>query len=169
MQSVCGNVARLNDQFAEFVREANLATLATLRGDGSPSLSTVWYEYGGDGVVRLMVTRERMKYRHMRRDARVALCITGQVIPYKQVVFEGQAQLVGEGVEELVRRLCVRYYGAEEGEKYAAYSLGRDSRVVVELRPVAVYCWDFAVEDDHHRPWGYDVSGLGGGKSEGGQ
>jgi hypothetical protein len=24
-----------------------------------------------------------------------------------------------------------------------------------------VRTWDFLAEDDHHRPWGYDVSGIG--------
>jgi PPOX class probable F420-dependent enzyme len=150
----------IDPRFEAFLGRPNVAVLAALRKDGSPSLSAVWYEYGSDGVIRVSVTRDRAKYRYVQRDGRVALCIASPAPPYLEVVLEGEASITEVGGPQLMERLCVRYYGAVEGRKYADYTNAHDERLVLSFRPSRARTWDFAVEDDHHRPWGYDVSGV---------
>jgi len=140
--------------------QPNVAVIAVLRPDGFPSLSAVWYEYDPAGIVRVSLTKERAKYRYASRDPRVSLCIASPRPPYMEVVLEGQATIKEEGGPELISRLCERYYGGEEGRKYAEYTNTNDERLVLEFRPSRTRTWDFSSEDDHHRPWGYDVSGL---------
>ena len=150
----------LDPKFERFLSRPNVAVFAALRPDGFPSLSAVWYEYDSQGVVRVSVTRERAKYRYASRDPRVALCVASHRLPYMEVVLEGHASITEDGGPELIARLCDRYYGGEEGRKYAEYTNEHDERLVLQFRPSRVRTWDFSSEDDHHRPWGYDVSGL---------
>jgi PPOX class probable F420-dependent enzyme len=151
---------RLDPKFERFLNQANVAVFAAVRPDGFPSLSAVWYEYDPTGVVRVSVTKERAKYRYALRDPRVALCVASGHPPYMEVVLEGNASITEEGGRELIARLCDRYYGGEEGRKYAEYTNRQDERLVLQFRPSRVRTWDFSAEDDHHRRWGYDVSGL---------
>jgi PPOX class probable F420-dependent enzyme len=152
--------AEISPKFEAFLRQPNVAVLAALRKDGSPSLSAVWYEYGADGIIRISITRQRAKYRYVSRDPRVALCIAGHEPPYVEVVLEGRATITEDEGPELIERLCKHYYGEQEGTKYAEYTNSQDERLVLAFRPSAVHTWDFSVEDDHHRPWHYDISGL---------
>lgn len=138
-----------------FLERPNLGILATLRKDGSPHLTVVWYEYE-NGEVRISVTDTRVKYKHVLRDPRVSLAVTANEQPYKQVVFEGKAQVTAEGGPELIRRLALRYDGEVEGTKYADYTINKDTRLVLHFKPERIMSWDFAIEDDDHQEWRYD-------------
>lgn len=145
----------LSKTLEEFLERPNLGILATLRKDGSPHLTVVWYEYE-NGEVRISVTDTRVKYKHVLRDPRVSLAVTANEQPYKQVVFEGKAQVTSEGGPELIRRLALRYDGEVEGTKYADYTINKDTRLVLSFKPERIMSWDFAIEDDDHQEWRYD-------------
>ncbi|MEE9199718.1 MAG: PPOX class F420-dependent oxidoreductase [Dehalococcoidia bacterium] len=144
----------ISGTLAEFLKQPNLGILATLRKDGSPHLTVVWYEYE-DGEIRISVTDTRLKYKHVLRDPRVSLAVTSPEQPYKEVVFEGRAQVTKEGGPELIRRLAIRYDGEVEGNRYAGYTISKDNRLVLHFKPEKIMAWDFAVEDDDHQVWGY--------------
>ena len=144
----------LSERLEEFLKRPNLGILATLRKDGSPHLTVVWYEWS-DGEVLLTVTDTRVKYKNVMRDPRVSLAVTANEHPYKEVVLEGIAEVTPEGGPELFRRLALKYDGAVEGDKYANYSNSRDNRLVMKFKPTRIMRWDFAHEDDDHQAWGY--------------
>ncbi len=146
---------QLSERLEEFLKRPHLGILATLRKDGSPHLTVVWYEWN-NGEVLLTVTDTRVKYKNVLRDPRVSLAVTANEHPYKEVVLEGIAEVTAEGGPELFRRLALRYDGAVEGDKYANYSNSRDNRLVMKFKPTRIMRWDFANEDDDHNPWGYD-------------
>ena len=150
-------MSELNPAVLKFVAEPNIGVLATLRKDGSPHLTAVWYLYE-NGEVWLTVTDGRMKTRHIERDARVSLAIASQHPPYKEVVFEGSAIIEPEGGDEFFRRIAIHYYGARDGGEYADYDAAsdKDRRLVVHYRPSKTMVYDFAHEDDYHQPWGGD-------------
>ncbi|MEE9247472.1 MAG: PPOX class F420-dependent oxidoreductase [Dehalococcoidia bacterium] len=144
----------LSKTLEEFLEQPNLGILATLRKDGTPHLTVVWYEYE-NGEVRISVTDTRMKYKHVLRDPRASLAVTTPEQPFKEVVFEGKAHVTKDGGPELIRRLAIRYDGEVEGNKYADYTINKDNRLVLHFKPERIMSWDFATEDDDHRPWGY--------------
>ena len=154
----------LSEPLQKFVNEPNVAVLATLRKDGSPHLTSVWYAYE-DGEIKIVITPRRLKYAHVKRDPRVSLAVTTNTAPYKQVIFEGKAQVTAEGGEDLMYRLSIKYYGEEDGKVYADYDMdmdtgpGGETRLVLHYKPERIIAFDFSVEDDYHRPWGsgYDV------------
>lgn len=97
------------------------AVAATVRSDGMPSLSAVWFDLDAehDDVVMLNTRVGRLKERHLRRDARLSLCV---VEDYKYVTIEGRAELDDDrrradlGIQDLARRYGqdpARYAGQE--------------------------------------------------------
>ena len=89
------------------IQEQNLAILATLRKDGTPQLTPINYAYVG-GKVLISTTRDRAKYRNVRRDQRVTLnVIHPSGHPY--VTVYGRARIeeddIVDGTAEIVRRM----------------------------------------------------------------
>ena len=145
---------RLDDKLRAFVSQPNIGILATLRADGSAHQTAIWYLLDGDEL-KISITDGRAKYKHVLRDPRVSLAVASTTIPYKEVVFEGRARIEREGGHELFRRLAIHYYGETDGNAYADYSrdVVKDNRLVLSLAPDRVMSWDFAEEDDYHKPW----------------
>ncbi len=70
------SVRELSNTLREFIKQPNPAVLGTLRKDGTPHLTVVWYEYDEDAdLVRISLTDTRVKYRNAKRDPRVSLAI----------------------------------------------------------------------------------------------
>ena len=96
---------------AAFLAERHLATLTTLRPDGSPHVAPVGFTWSaGEGVARIITWASAAKVRHLRASggARVALC---QVDGRRWVTLEGMAVVTDdpERVAEAVRRYAERY------------------------------------------------------------
>ncbi len=154
-------MTKLSKSLLEFVKKPNIGILATLRKDGSPHLTAVWYLYEKDEVW-ISITDGRMKYKHFSRDPRVSLAVAGVALPYKEVVFEGTAEISHEGGDDFFRRVAIYYYGDKDGNRYADYDSGavKDKRLILHYRPTKIMAYDFEHEDDYHEPWGdtYQVS-----------
>jgi PPOX class probable F420-dependent enzyme len=104
------------EEVEEFLRQPRMASLITMRADGTPTSAPLWYEWA-DGVVRLFSGRATGKVRRLLRDNRVALTIAAGVgEPPAWVTIEGTASVVSGGAE-LARRLAPRYHGEEFAEK----------------------------------------------------
>src|SRR5215469_623090 len=66
--------------------------LATVRPDGRPHGTPVWFDLDGDSIV--FTTGERyVKGHDMRRDPRVCLCADDETPPFAYVMIEGTAAL----------------------------------------------------------------------------
>ena len=78
---------RLSDRARAFLAEKRFAVLATINPDGTPQLTTMWYELQGDEI--LMNTKiGRAKEHNLRRDQRIAICIEDE---YHYVTLSGTA------------------------------------------------------------------------------
>lgn len=133
----------VKEELREFLHMAWVARLATLREDGAPYCTPVWYEY--DGTAFYIVARERSAYvRHIRMDPRVCLSIARDDPPYARVQVEGEAEIVeGPAVEgrwvEIARRMIPKYY-REAGPEYLTRTLGRP-RVLIRIAPKKITSW----------------------------
>ena len=125
-----------------FVARNHRGVLATIRSDGRPQLSNLFYAYDPDAdLVRISVTADRAKTRNIAADPRVTLHVTSPDF-WKWVAVDATAELTpvaadphDDTVEELVT-----YYRAINGEHpdwddYRA-AMVRERRLVVRL-PVA--------------------------------
>lgn len=93
--------------------------LATVREDGRPHVTPVWFVLDGDDVI-FTVWHDTVKLANLRRDARVALCVDDQEPPFSYVIVEGTATFEFRAPDLLdwTTKLATRYMGAELGKNY---------------------------------------------------
>lgn len=115
---------RLTDEMLEFVRERHLATLTTLRHDGSPHVVPVGFSYDPDAhVVRVITFFPSQKAINARRGCRAAV---SQVNGGQWITLEGVARLATiEDDPDEVRR-AIKGYAARYREPQE-----RDNRVAI--------------------------------------
>lgn len=93
----------------EFLTERHLATLTTLRADGTPHVTPVGFTWDDElGLARIICSGTSVKARTAARDGRVALC---QVAGRLWLTLEGSARVTADPgeVAEAVARYAVRY------------------------------------------------------------
>jgi PPOX class probable F420-dependent enzyme len=119
---------------ADFLRDSNVASLATTRVNGRPHVTPVWYEYDGREFV-ISSLRSTQKMKNIARKGFAALCIYSQEMPYRQVIVEGTAR-VGSPVDNVWReRVATRYLGETAGRAYVRES-GDWDVVAIHIRPI---------------------------------
>ena len=95
--------------------------LSTVRADGSPHVTPIWFVLDGDEVV-FNTGSSSVKGRNLARDGRVALCVDDDRPPYAFVILQGEAR-ISEDVDELrhwAGRIGARYMGEERAEEFGA-------------------------------------------------
>lgn len=123
-------MAQLSDLAKKLIDGKNLASVATLMPDGSPQVAPVWVEREGDVVV-INATTKRQRYRNLRRDSRVALCVFDNADPYSHVIVRGKAvEMTKVGAEDHIDRLSLKY----RGKKYDFHRPDQP-RVIIRIRP----------------------------------
>ena len=93
----------------DFLTERHLATLTTLRPDGSPHVVAVGFTWDDDArVVRVITSRGSAKVRHARAGGRAVVC---QVDGRRWVSLEGTVEVHEDAasVAEGEARYAVRY------------------------------------------------------------
>jgi PPOX class probable F420-dependent enzyme len=115
--------AHLDDAVLAFLRERHLATLTTLRGDGSPHVVPVGFGYDpASRVARIISFAGSQKVVNAARGGRAAV---SQVDGARWLTLEGQVRLVtdAEGVARAVAAYAERYQEPRP----------RDDRVAIEI------------------------------------
>jgi PPOX class probable F420-dependent enzyme len=133
------------DEFLQ--RRGVLCHIATIRPDGAPSVTPIWYLYR-DGRVFVTPRAHSVWRQHLVRDPRVSLSIDEEPTPYRKVRIEGSMRLdydLGEDDtwRDLYRDIARRYVSPEGAEAYiqatidqprALYSIGLDEAEVLTWR-----------------------------------
>lgn len=117
------DLASLPPEALEFLQERHLATLTTLRPDGSPHVVAVGFTWDPDaGLARVITFAPSRKARNVTTGSRAAVC---QVDGGRWLTLEGPAVVTDDAarVAEGVRRYAERYRPPKE----------RDDRVVIEI------------------------------------
>ena len=100
-------------EIEEFLQAPRFAVLGTNRVDGPPQLTPVWYLYE-NGKIYVSMFVESAKYKNLRRDPRVSVCVAGDNPDARAVIFNGTVELFPKGsaawVDDIVWRLVRRYY-----------------------------------------------------------
>ncbi|MEO6125897.1 MAG: TIGR03618 family F420-dependent PPOX class oxidoreductase [Ilumatobacteraceae bacterium] len=107
-----------------FLSDRHLATLTTLRKDGSPHVVAVGFSYtSADQTVRVITSRASVKAQNAARGGRAAVC---QIDGGRWLTLEGKTRLVTDesGVAAAVEGYAARY--RQPGE--------RADRVAIEIR-----------------------------------
>ncbi|NMD54189.1 MULTISPECIES: PPOX class F420-dependent oxidoreductase [Tsukamurella] len=113
----------LNSDALAFVTERHLATLSTLRADGTPHTVAIAFTYDpATGLARVITSGDSQKARNAGRGGYAALT---QVDGARWLTLEGPARVLtdGESVRDAEARYAVRYRQPRENPK----------RVVIEI------------------------------------
>jgi PPOX class probable F420-dependent enzyme len=112
-----------DDAVVDFLAERHLATLTTLRADGSPHVVAVGFTYSsGEQLVRVISFASSVKARNAARGGRAAVC---QVDGGRWLTLEGTVRVTSDpaAVATAVERYAARY--REPG--------AREDRVAIEI------------------------------------
>lgn len=115
---------RPGDDVLGFLRDRHLATLTTLRADGSPHVVPVGFGYSHDErLVRIITFAGSQKTANAERGGRAAV---SQVDGGRWLTLEGECRLVTDPAEvaAAVEAYTARYQAPRE----------RDDRVAIEIR-----------------------------------
>ncbi len=128
-------MATIPDNFRDLLEQKKaFANLATVKADGSPQVTPVWFDYSG-GHIRVNTARGRVKARTMKQGAKVALAIMDPDNPYRYMQVRGHVSRVTEdGADAHIDLLAKKYLGKD---KYPFRQPG-EQRLMLEIEPEAV-------------------------------
>ncbi len=117
----------------EFLKEANVAVLATVGGGERAHAAPIWYLYE-DGVFIMSTGRGSQKHRNVEAHPEVTLVVDDRTVPYYAVMAQGRVEIGPRLADDDRLKMAVRYLGEEMGRAYIALVQGEDS-VTIRLRP----------------------------------
>lgn len=117
----------------EFLKEANVAVLATVDTRGRAHATPIWYLYE-DGEIVMSTGRGSQKHRNVEAHPDITLVVDRRSLPYYAVMAQGTAEIGPPLSGDQRRRMATRYLGEELARAYLARVSGEDS-VSIRLRP----------------------------------
>jgi PPOX class probable F420-dependent enzyme len=114
--------------YVDLLERPTFAHLATVRPDGSPQSSVMWFAWDGSRV-RLTHTSTRQKFANLSREPRVALSIADPDDQYRFLEIRGTVETIEDDRGAEFYRSLQRRYGMDHP------ILDADVRVVITIRP----------------------------------
>lgn len=114
-----------------FIREHRLAVVSTVRKDGGPQATPVYYVYDGDKLY-ISVTKTRKKTLNAQRDPRVAVTVIAEERPFKHVQVTGRAEITDTNLLDMSHRIWSTF--REPPEDFAKVLADQD-RVLMVVTP----------------------------------
>jgi PPOX class probable F420-dependent enzyme len=134
------------EQIDAFIAAPRHAVVAAVRRDGSPQLSPIWYLREKDRIY-FSILVDSAKYRQLRRDPRIALCIDGGHPDARFVTVYGRAEILEDESpwrEDLEWRIVRRYHDTEEqARRYQQETAGDGPGALVAVTPERVVGRDY--------------------------
>jgi PPOX class probable F420-dependent enzyme len=119
--------------------DGQVATLATIGGNGLPQLTEVWFLHE-DGELKLSLNDSRLKTRNLQKRPQCSLLLLDLTNPYRYLEVRGNAKLEPDDDYAFAREFGAKYGGADLSE----HDKPGESRVVVTIEPANVYAVDMS-------------------------
>ncbi len=118
--------------------DAQVASLATIGGDGFPQMTEVWFLHD-DGELKLSLNTARLKTRNLEKRPKCSVMLLDLENPYRYLVVRGNARI--EPDDDYA-------FAGKVGAKYSAdlkvHDQPGEKRVVVTIEPTNVYPVDMS-------------------------
>lgn len=125
-------MAAFDSKVEAFLNGIYFGKIATVKKDGSPHVTPIWYMLDG-GKLIVNTTTDRVKYRNIKRDPRVSFLVDDG---YPYVMIQGKARIATErDAMKDIETLAIRYTGEEKGRKSARDRYWKMPRVSIEIIP----------------------------------
>ena len=121
----------LPESHRDLLERAVFAHLATVRPDGSPQSSVMWFDWDGSRL-RLTHTKTRQKFANFEKEPRVALSIADPDDQYRFLEVRGSVESIEDDDEtaSFYKALQARY-----GQDYPVHDA--DVRVIITIEPTS--------------------------------
>jgi PPOX class probable F420-dependent enzyme len=119
-----------------FLESPFVATVTTLREDGSPHSTVVWVDVDDDGP-SFNTAEGRAKVRHLREDPRVSLLVVDPEDSYRWLALDGRVELTRKDADAQIDKLAKKYLGEDE----YPWRSPEEIRVTVRIHPVRVHTY----------------------------
>ena len=103
-----------------------------------PQLTPNWYVYQ-DGRIAISTTKQRVKYRNLAHDSRLAVCILTEPLAEEYVSVRGTAEVIDNDSIWPVTEAIVRRYVRPERVQARMKQLRAEDRIIISLRPERVH------------------------------
>ena len=117
-----------------FLRPAHIVVVATLGPSGMPHLTPNWYVYT-NGTLMISTTKERIKYRNLRRDNRMAVCIYSEPQAQDYVTLWGRVTIRDDASIWPDTQAIVQRYVPAAGVEARMQQLRTQNRAILDLQP----------------------------------
>lgn len=122
----------------EFLAPPRIAVVATVGKTGMPQLTPNWYEYR-DGRMTVSTTKDRIKYKNLARDDRLAVCVYSDTLAHDYVTVRGRARIIeGDAIWPDTLAIVKRYV-AEDKVEARMRALRKQPRIIISLEPDRVH------------------------------
>lgn len=128
----------IDPEIAAFLDDVPVGVLATVRRDGQPRLSTVYFVRDGERIL-ISTESKRGKAQDVERVERASLCVQGVARPFPSVTVEGPARITRTGVGEPTARIMARILESPPGAAPTDEELAAVDRVILEIDVERVY------------------------------
>jgi PPOX class probable F420-dependent enzyme len=118
--------------------DAQVASLATIGGDGFPQMTEVWFLHD-DGELKLSLNTARLKTRNLEKRPKCGLMLLDLENPYRYLVVRGNARIEPDDDYAFAGKL-----GAKYSADLKVHDQPGDKRVVVTIEPTNVYPVDMS-------------------------
>lgn len=118
-----------------FLQSQRNLILGTLRKDGSPQASPVWYLWTGDAFV-ISTNTATAKWWNLKRDPRASVCVDNQATG-QMVIAYGNAELESEDVWDVTRDLVAKYHpdDPDQIDRFMGIIFEDQTRVLITVKP----------------------------------
>ena len=127
--------AALPESHRDLLERPLFAHLATLRPDGSPQSSVMWFAWDGQAA-RFSHTTTRQKYRNLLGDGRVSFHVQDPDNPYRTLEVRGVVTSMEPDPEAVFYRSLQERYG------FVVPVFDADVRVVIVVEPTSFVAVD---------------------------
>jgi PPOX class probable F420-dependent enzyme len=132
-----------HDEAIEFLSSGTrTGKLATVRADGRPHVTPIWFVVDGDDLV-FNTWHTSAKAKHLARDPRASLVVDLEEAPYAYVLVEGTVA-ISRDLDETTRfatRIGARYMGQDRAAEFGARN-GVEGELLVRLHMDRVIALD---------------------------
>jgi PPOX class probable F420-dependent enzyme len=128
----------MNEHRNFLIEQVRTAKMATVREDGRPHVTPVWFVLDGDTLV-FTTWHTSVKAMNIRRDKRVCLCVDDEKPPFSYIQIEGIAVMSADS-EELnywSTRIAGRYMGEDLAEAYGKRN-SVEGELLVRVTPTKI-------------------------------
>jgi len=135
-----------SSQIQVFLEAPRHAIATVLRADGAPQISPIWFLYE-NGRLYFSTLLSSAKYRQLRRDPRIALCIDAGHPDARAVSISGTAELITDLTPEhadIEWRILRRYHETDEEARQWVSSIEAEGpNALVVVSPDRIIGWDY--------------------------